>query len=325
MADNRVLDSNTTVEFDFEGNMAGVGISIVPDPTYIANIGSGATAYEYYLRLYRGDKSCIVKISDGYVFRLEVEAESIENEGVVFSGGDTAGLEYPVVGSVTFNNNGTMFSPEGDEISPKIIWDGRQVRASEPCYGMVNANYTTKFERLGVNYRHTATPLGFYGMAYGAYAGTVYAFCKDTKETASYKMPDYPFLIPNRTPDKVEVLRIISYVQVTERGVYERHKDWPNSTFVPYDYDNYVMDVKRTHEVLYVDTLGRVHSEKYHIKPETPFNPTSPNWVTDWSKRTGESYPKMEMEEAPLSQQLPYMMLESAKREIADRKAQGKL
>lgn len=283
--------------------------------------------HDFYLRLYHGGKSFDLRTSDGAVTRLERGVKEIQGEGLVFSGGDTVTPRYPVTGggqSLTLGGSGTIhlrrrgafFDENGKSVSPSFTFDpvSGQVKSSIRGYGLVIANYTSPYTVIGFDYRRDVHWDGRSLTRY-IFSGTVFAFAEETKDVASYTVPEFAYEVEDPDNDKVEVYRDVSFAQVTSDGVYERHKDWPAKTFVPNDYPGSVLDVKRCHEVVYVDKWGRTQSDRYSIKLEKPFAGGHPS----------DTYPVIKTEYADISEDLPSDLKAAAERVLSAKKAKSEI
>lgn len=263
--------THVTVEF---GAAAGQGGQVVIEEDY-----KRAQGYEFTLRAYTRGLYPTIRATVGTVTRLGVGEREVRDEALSFNGSDSATLRYPATSDVHITTTGDTFDENGNNVSVSFHYDEEtnSVIASRAIYGFVKARYSAEYTQIGYMYEKEFVSLGTYGgvniRSTRWIPGSVYVFVRSEQPplVGSFDIPDYEYTLDDGPQDTIELWRDISYAQVTDRGVYERHRNWPTETFVPDDYDNYVLDAQRTHKIAYMDKLGRLFEQDYSVDAAMPY------------------------------------------------------
>lgn len=277
-----------SVQFGDRPAAGSVLIEVDPTPPHVYG-------YQYMLRVYSGGDRPTVRATLGEVSVLAYKAKMVEEEGLTFDGTDTASVKYPVGNVSRLRVTGDTFNEKGSRISVSLHWDEdrQQVVASKEFYGVATISYEAPYVLVGYNYEKRKQVVGKY---HGRrlyqimnIPGTVYAFVQsEPPKVGSFQIPEYEFSFSDNPQDRVELYRQVSYAQVTAEGVFERHENHPNQTFVPNDYENYVVENKLTHLVGYMDRFGRRYELTYTIVPKKPFSGFSDASAAGYPVKTWE-------------------------------------
>ncbi|NOQ30252.1 MAG: hypothetical protein GQ570_03920 [Helicobacteraceae bacterium] len=253
-----------------------------------------------------------VTASRGSISKVLSSSEDRE-EGLTFSGTDSVSLGTVPTGSVSVTAKTSVFGLEGLRTSVNFTYnpETNTITASKPCFCMVIVKYSAGYTLYGYTYQRER-PAGMFGLILNG--GTLFAFNVTTKTTASLEIPNGDYSVEAPDHDKVELWREESSAVMTEDGLYEQAIGYPATDFIPADYIGYRVEVKRTHAIMYVDSLGRTNEDKFSVPIGLPFQTGS----------TGQDglYPNIKVVYARVSDDLPTSLRNEALRYIAAKQAQ---
>lgn len=212
-------------------------------------------------------------VSTEGVFYFTNEVREREESGYVMATGNTEiDLPYPVAHSFVLEQDGRMFSPRGDVISPNIWFDAAQnkIRLGRPAYGKIKCSYTTSYRILryypNVNYQSEV----FYDVDAGDY-GEILAFPWAQPDTGA-GIFTFQVQPPPGVQGEFELYRVVSTGVITPEGSWERPEGWPQAGTFPgkkedadkLDVAGSFLEVERVHEIAYL-RLGDDRAENFGV------------------------------------------------------------
>lgn len=276
-----------TVPFgEGDGNGLPIRIELLEGPAY--------GGWQVLLKVYANNDYPLYRATIGTVGYIESKQRVVEGEALVFSGSDSATLEYPPsAAGPTIRAVSRAFDEYGAPTTVGVTWDNEQqaVKASKKFYGIVEVSYIAPYRVVGYNYAQEIVEVGTSNGTTPITntinkAGWVFAYvvterprlfgytpsANERPRFAAFQIPDYELTFDfGGSVDRIELYRQVSFAILTEDGMYEKSTTGDGLDFVPSTYSGYTVENKRTHVVGYMDRYGRRHELSYDIPPAQPY------------------------------------------------------
>lgn len=234
----------------------------------ILELEPGVLASAYPIRVFPADVGRVTA-SVGSVSQLGILDLVLTYEPVAFSGTDTVSPRYPITGGFTAKPIGSIFTPDGDEVSPTLTYDPESgdIRAPYAIVGAYTVDYTTRYLRM----LYKPTAIARDSLALGA----VFAF----KDGAVGKL-DID-LRAAESDDFAELYSVVSNAVVQGDSAisdtWEVPPGWPDTSTYPEvpgesgpDPEASII-VERVHERAMTNKLGQTFIRRNFVAPSKPF------------------------------------------------------